>query len=783
MCEAGVKFFRQLLVIPAAISIAVPVAAQINLEKDNLKIKQPQIGQDISSDGYLIADSNSGNIKDDSDSLEITVTGTRNEKFVDDVPSSIDVIDLSDEKYSGFSELKDLFKYETGVSVEVDSYIPYSAASAVEGNVNIRGMVDNRVLFTQDGIRLPNAFGYSAPLAYNYDRGSFVDFNTIKTVEIVKGPGSTLFGSDALGGILSYRSLQASDLLKTGEDFAIEIPTSYTSHTKGKNGAIKIAARDKNLGTSAVAVYSYLNSEEYLPKDFTDRAKWINDVERTGSTFFINAEKEAGENKKFGLILERVQRDTESTKPANTLTSYGPTLSYTKQSQDVDVTKDRIVLSYSYDNAEKVSGFNSFIAKGYYQNAETDDIWDDNRLSGFARTPQLRISDYQLKDESYGADIQFGSKINDHNLTYGIEASTTDNSYLQERWTTNLLTGVVTPDHKKRVPDGETKRIGVYLQDEVRIGKVDVTAGVRFENTKIDVETDAIHTKYCSGGGAYTCLLGELDVNALTPKIGAIYDVSPNVAFYGQYAAGFRVPTWEEMNAYQVNLFASRYGQPYQIRPNPDVEPEKSNSFEIGLRGKTERNKFRLATFINKYEDLIGSTSLGKQTVDNVPNVNVSKIDNVGKATIWGVELNNDFKLTENKNGKISLINSVSYLKGEDDEANEPLDDIDPFKVVTGFQFSNPTDTFNAELIATYVGVARLPESDTYYKPDAYTVFDLIGAYQATDSLKLDIGIYNLADKRYYNYQNTRTVRPTTTAIERYSQPGRSLKAGFKYRF
>ena len=45
------------------------------------------------------------------------------------------------------------------MSVEVDSYIPYSAASAVEGNVNIRGMVDNRVLFTQVGIRLPNAFG------------------------------------------------------------------------------------------------------------------------------------------------------------------------------------------------------------------------------------------------------------------------------------------------------------------------------------------------------------------------------------------------------------------------------------------------------------------------------------------------------------------------------------------------------------------------------------------------------------------------------------------------
>ncbi len=745
------KFFRQLLVIPAALSIAVPVTADINSE----------------------------GTKNDSDSLQITVTGTRNEKFVDDVPGTIEVLDLSDKKYSGYYELKDLLKYEAGVSVEVDSYIPYSAASAVEGNVNIRGMNNNRVLFTQDGIRLPGAFGYSAPLAYNYDRGSFVDFNTIKALEVVKGPGSTLFGSDALGGMISYRSLEAKDLLKPDEDFAVEVPISFTSNNNGKNGAIKIAARDEETGVSAVGVYSRYESNESKPKDFTDREKWINDVDKKGETFFINAEKETGENKKVGLILEKVNRRTNNTKPEKTLTSYTfMPLAYTKQSQDVEVKKERIVLSYDYNNSDKLGGINKLIAKGYYQNAETDDIWDDER--SYFYTPQRRISDYQLKDETYGADIQFGSSINDHNLTYGLEASVTDNSYLQERFTTNKRTGVTATDHKKRVPDGETKRIGIYLQDEVKIGKVDVTAGIRFENTKIDVETDPIHTKYCTGSGAYSCLLGEVDVNALTPKIGGILDLSPNVAFYGQYSAGFRVPTWEELNAIQTNLTGS---SPYQIRNNPDIEPEKSNSFEIGIRGKSENNKFRIATYLNKYKDFIGSSTVGNLTVDSVPNVNVTKIDNVGKATVWGIEINNDRKLSDSANGKISMINSISYIKGEDDTANEPLKNIDPFKVVTGFQFSNSDDRFNAELIATYVAEARLPSSDTYYKPKAYTVFDLIGDYQVTDSLNLDLGVYNLADKRYYNYQNTRTVSPTATAIERYSQPGRSIKAGFKYRF
>ena len=116
LCEARVKFFRQLLVIPAALSIAVPVTADINSE----------------------------DTKNDSDSLQITVTGTRNEKFIDDVPSSIDVIDLTDKKYTGFSELKDLFRYEPGVSVEADGKVSYGTTSSSEGNVNIRGMELNR---------------------------------------------------------------------------------------------------------------------------------------------------------------------------------------------------------------------------------------------------------------------------------------------------------------------------------------------------------------------------------------------------------------------------------------------------------------------------------------------------------------------------------------------------------------------------------------------------------------------------------------------------------------
>ena len=122
-------------------------------------------------------------------------------------------------------------------------------------------------------------------------------------------------------------------------------------------------------------------------------------------------------------------------------------------------------------------------------------------------------------------------------------------------------------------------------------------------------------------------------------------------------------------------------------------------------------------------------------------------------------------------------------MKGENEETDQPLSGIDPFKLVTGIRYDAPGEKFNTELIATYTGKATLPDSDTFYNPEAVTIFDLIGTYNINDDFTVDLGIYNIADKRHYKYQNTRSVRETASAIERFSEPGRSVKAGFKFRF
>ena len=173
--------------------------------------------------------------EDNADTITITVTGIRTEKNVDDIPASINVIDLEDTRQKGSSELKDLIKYEPGISVYDPREINYRSSggtrgSASSGNVNIRGLSNNRVLMQRDGIRFPAGF-YA--VGYDYSSGNAINYCSLSSVDVLKGPASALYGSDALGGVISFNSLKAENLLDKDESFKIETPSYFNGSNNG----------------------------------------------------------------------------------------------------------------------------------------------------------------------------------------------------------------------------------------------------------------------------------------------------------------------------------------------------------------------------------------------------------------------------------------------------------------------------------------------------------------------------------------------------------------------
>jgi hemoglobin/transferrin/lactoferrin receptor protein len=156
---------------------------------------------------------------------EVTVTSTRTEQDVSDVANTVTVIPAQKLERENASDIKDALRYEPGVSVrnQPSRFQAAGAATGRSGNegINIRGLEGNQVLLQVDGVRLPNFFTFGAQAA---GRGDYIDIEAFKTIEVLRGPASTLYGSDGLAGAVSFITKDPRDLLTLGKPWQATHP-------------------------------------------------------------------------------------------------------------------------------------------------------------------------------------------------------------------------------------------------------------------------------------------------------------------------------------------------------------------------------------------------------------------------------------------------------------------------------------------------------------------------------------------------------------------------------
>ena len=154
----------------------------------------------------------------------VQVTATRTERAASDVAATVDVIDREQLDRQLVQDIRDLVRYEPGVSVT------RSAARFGLGGFRIRGLDGNRVLIQTDGIALPKSFDIGSFANANRN---FTDLETLKRVEIVRGPASSLYGSDALGGVVAFVTKDPADYLKDGKDSHVGLKFGYDGDWQG----------------------------------------------------------------------------------------------------------------------------------------------------------------------------------------------------------------------------------------------------------------------------------------------------------------------------------------------------------------------------------------------------------------------------------------------------------------------------------------------------------------------------------------------------------------------
>ena len=711
--------------------------------------------------------------------LEITITATKTPRFVLDSTASIVIVESEAIEQQVMRSIRDLVRYEPGVSVGRN---PNRFGNQ---GFNIRGIDGNRVLIQIDGIR--TADNYVGGVGRGRD---FFNLETIERVEIVKGPASALYGSDAIGGVVSFITKDPEDYLNVfGDSIYTSLTTNYGSAQEGNTTTGIIAVEDETGTIEASSAVTISNNSEF--KNFGEIAS--NPQDGNELNILTKLVYNLNENNSFkltGEILDSTTDTTLITEVGRTSldVSGGPPVFFQREEVEAEDKRkrDRISLNYDYENSDS-----SWLQKAnfslYYQNSqiEEDKVSTGIRQPTFppVNTPIERVDINEFKQDVFGGDVQLESNFaignSDHRLVYGVEIYNTETSRPRDSSIINLNDGSITKFvageefPNKTFPDTDTFRLAAYVQDEIEIGQFSIIPGIRWDYYSLTANEDADFARI----NVNNFEVEDVNESAFSPKLGIVYKATSELAFYGQYARGFRSPPYDD-----ANIGFTNFAFGYTVLPNGDLEPETSDSFELGIRGAYPSLNFTLAGFYNDYDNFIDTVGLGPRPSDGFLQFQSQNID---QAEIYGLEAELEYFLTGNKSNGFSLISSIAWAKGDNTSQDEsvPLNSVNPIEAIVGLRYRAPENRWGTELIATIVGEKTRIDGDDLFAPDGYTTVDLIGYYNLSDRTSINLGLFNLLNEKYFVWSDVEGRTNADPDLERFAQPGFNAAASVRFRF
>ncbi len=688
-----------------------------------------------------------------------TISATRSQTPVDEVPASVTVIERQTLDRNNVNDIKDLVRNQPGISVGGTGH-----ASGI-GGYNIRGIDGNRVLTQIDGVEVPDAYAFGP---YANTRRNYVDPEIIRAVEILYGPASALYGSNAIGGAVSYYTLNPEDIIKPGKDAGARLKTGYSSADRSWLGSATVAGRQDAL--EGLLHYSKRSGDEtetqgHVGGNGINRSK-ANPENHEARNVLAKLGYHYGEANQLRLTYEhyRSRMDGDILSAPTALFGF-PTRAYLGRNVVNEIERER----YSLENrlALDSSVADSWTARLSYQNAGTD----ERTYQPNSATSKYRKTTYQ--EQNWTLDNQFDKHFavgqSAHHLTYGL-------SYRQSD-VTGLRTGTANPLYASDFPDPTLKTWGLFVQDSIEYGRWTFLPGLRYDHETLEPKAT---TAYLSTVNADEIDLDDKTWHRVSPKFGVTYALSEQYSLYGQYAEGFRTPTAKAL----YGNFTNESGG-YRVIGNANLDPETSKGIEVGLRGQLDSARFGLAAFYNRYRDFIEEDAIG-----GGGSYATFQSTNIDKAVIRGIEAQGRMELSAlGMPSGLYAQGSIAYAWGENQDSGKPLNSVNPLTGVFGLGYDKADGNYGALLNWTLVRRKTRVDDDTYNAADGSTQFrtpgfgvvDLTGYYRITPDVTLNAGLYNLTDKTYWLWDDVRGYDSTGEAgflapanLDRLTQPGRN---------
>ncbi|MFZ4288584.1 TonB-dependent hemoglobin/transferrin/lactoferrin family receptor [Variovorax sp. HJSM1_2] len=697
---------------------------------------------------------------------EVVISGSRTEQDPDELPMSIDVFNLKDLENGQIQDIRDVAADLPNVTVpRAPARFAIGAQTGRDQNsgFNIRGLGGNRVLMLVDGIRQPLSYTFPSESAVGRD---YIDIGLLKRVEIVRGATSALYGSDGVAGLVNFITKDPADYLANGKTFGGSANVGYSSDRDGWKTGVTMAGRGNdtlswlfsgnlsggdaidNMGTNDAA-----NSNRTTPNPEKDK-----DQSLLGKLVFT-----PGGGQKHVFTFEHVDHKADYNLLSNITAPSTPPLTGTALANstiasngNTEMQRDRLTWdgSWQLDSAAA----DRLRAVVSYQDAQSREYFFQDRYSSADRS---RITDYSEK--SWQLNLQANKQVRMgtdavQKITYGFDYV---NSKIR-----NLQTGTTPAAGEtyplKRFPDTTESSAALYGQDEIVMGAWSITPGVRVDHFKIDASQQGFSNPVTS-----------MSDTAVSPKLGALFRANEVWSVYGNYASGFKAPNAGQVNAYFANPQAN-----YRSIPNPNLKPEKSQNFEIGTRGRLANLSLDVAAFTGRYKDFIEDF---QQVGGNftAANPGIYQSINIGKARISGFEIKGRADWGKVGDGQLSTPFAYGQTKGENSDTGVGLNSVSPESLLVGLEYATPV--WSTKLNVHYYGgkdksdVDLAAQANPFLPPSA-TIVDLSGQWRISKDLRLTAGVYNLTDKKYWQWSTVVGQSATSSTIDAYTQPGRNYR-------
>lgn len=665
----------------------------------------------------------------------MVVSGSRMEQKLEDVSGPISVITAEQIEEQVVSNVADLFRYEPGVTA-------LGGAGDAQTFI-IRGMGENRVKIVRDGVRENDAYK-------NGGVGqSYFDTDMIKQVEVVKGPASAAYGSDALGGVIAITTKDAADFLK-GRDSYLDATSGYASSSHQKMAGFTGALRTGELEN----LLRYTWRDGGVTQNY-DSDK--NEFDIVSQAVLFKSQWNLSDAQFLKLTVDYF---TEGQDPdAVDLTKAGSVFNQPITDKDTD----NLSLVLDHGIALQAPWVDRIDSKLYY--ARTKQTMDQYASSKYPVRPtnpyvtKNSLDHNGFEQKSLGAQVKFSKALDSQRLAWGLEYEHTDNE--RTRFKAPTVAGDFEGYSELSFPSTTTEHGTLWAFDELKFGERWVlTPGARYDYYRMNPDQDPAYT----GENLKRFSEGEF-----SPKLGLVFKAHEAANLFAQYSHGYKTPMYD--NAFST-LNHQAYG--YRIEPNTNLKPESSDGIDLGVRGSAGGFSYEVATFYNKYDDFI---ELGQVSTEG--RTAVYQYQNLDKATTKGAEAKADYWL----NDLVNVWGNLSYIEGKDGDGNY-INSLSPLKGTLGVRLEQANWNINTALrfADDMSKVGKDAKGNDNIKSAGWGVVDIYAQFKPVQDLQFNVGVFNLFDKEYVNYESI-TGQSASASTSNKTEPGRNLSARVKYVF